>query len=166
MSEAYFFRGRAWADDRFYQNGIIDYRQAIQIIPKEVDYYLYYSRALKLKALVDAEYNREKSQSSKDYKNALSQIKIAIQIDSTHFGAMNELGIYFEGLNEYELALHYYSKAINLNSDIPTGYYNRGRIRFYLEDLRFCEDLKIAESKGMKTFNFLGISYDNLKECE
>lgn len=166
MSEAYFYRGRAWADDRFYQNAIIDYRQAIQINPEEVDYYLYYSRALKLKALVDAEYNREKSQSSQDYKNALSQIKIANQIDSTHFGPMNEFGIYYEGLQDYKLALHYYSKAITLNPDIPTGYYNRGRMRYYLDDLRFCEDLKIAESMGMKTFNFLGIPYDRIKECE
>ena len=166
MSEAYFFRGRAWADERFYYNAVADYRQAIQINPKEINYYLFYSRTLKFKAWVDAEYNEKKSQSSQDYKNALTQIKIAHQIDSTHFGPVNEFGLYYEGLNNYELALDYFTKAIKLDPESPIGYYNRGRIRYYLKDKRYCEDLKIADSLGMKTFNFLAAPYGRLKECE
>ena len=79
-----------------------------------------------------------------DYQTAVSSFQTCIEQDPKYYDGYIELGLLYAKAND-DLAITYYDNAIKINSQIATGYYNKG---IYLQQ-------KDSISKAYKVYHDL-----------
>lgn len=65
-----------------------------------------------------------------DYKNTFPPLIRSLELNPYQPAIYINLGVAYEGLNQWDKALEMYGKAISLMSDEPEAYYNMGRIYY------------------------------------
>lgn len=104
------------------------------------------------------------------FKNAIAECYInIIKIDSKNCPVLNQIGVCYNNMKQYKLAIQYFKKVINI-SEIPDVYHNMGLCYRNLNDYEsskkeFLNALKIDKSNNIFKSS-LGDTYYILKEYE
>lgn len=131
---AYAERGYLLLKNGEYNSALIDYNRAIEINPKEADYYL--NRGVIHEKL-------------KQLKEAYDDYSIAIKLDESLSSAWLNRGNVLLKLNKEKLAIEDYSAAIIFEADYAAAYYNRGIVYYRLKQYaEACHDLRTAKRLG------------------
>jgi len=132
----YYSRGKFYSDYlEDYDKAIKDLSKAIELDPDDI--YNYFSRGLVY------ERNQQYNRSIADYLKIEEVDKDESFAKSEYL--YNNLAISFENLEQYNKALEYYTKEINISPDAPPGYRNRAAL--YAEKL---DDYEKAEADYTK----------------
>lgn len=113
------------------------------------------------------------------HKQAIDQLKTALELDETHQGALVVLGDIYVELGRYQEALEPYSKVVELNQDNPmrhvskqlegvyyflgVAYFNLGRPEEAVQSLKEALNIDWTDSDA---WYMLGASHQHLGECE
>jgi tetratricopeptide (TPR) repeat protein len=131
---AYAERGYIYLNKGKYLEALIDYKQAIDINPKEADYYL--NRGVIYEKL-------------KRFEHAYTDYSIAVQLDEGLVSAWLNRGNVLLKLKKEKLAIGDYSAAIAFEPDYAAAYYNRGLAYYQLKQYaEACSDLRTAKRLG------------------
>jgi tetratricopeptide (TPR) repeat protein len=107
-------------------------------------------KALEINKSYDTYYTRAISKFQlKDYNGALLDFNESLKLKPNYFLATLERGITYYMLEKDELAKADLNKAIELDNKTARGYYFRGKLKKYANDLvGACADLKTSEKLG------------------
>ena len=117
-----------------------------------------------------------------NYNQAIIRLKKALELNSNHYWANNNIGYIYFMTEEYALGIPYLQKAINIEPDNPFAYSNLGGIYTYLGEYKkaidYCKraiDIKEkynANLQGRTRFDFgepyyyLGLAYAGLNDVD
>lgn len=131
---AYAERGYLRLSKGAYLDALADYNQAININPKEAEYFL--NRGLIHEKLLHPE------EAYRDYSSA-------IRLDERLVSAWLNRGNVLRKLRKERLAIEDYSAAIAFDGDYAAAYYNRGIVYYELKEYSAaCSDLLMAKRLG------------------
>ncbi len=126
-----------------YQESILNFDTAIALEPKDGD--LFINRGLA----------KEKRH---DWNGALLDFEAALQIDPEWPKAWFVQGNNFMKQEKWQQALENYTVAITYDDNYSIAYYNRAIVQFKLgQKKQACDDLQMAESKGITVDNKMRI---------
>lgn len=131
-----------------YDNALADYDQ---ILPKNPTNVLaYFNRANARLAEALAESNHDKSIPQAEYSLAVSDFKMAFNIDSRFIYALYNAGYVCLLEKNFAKAIEYFTKAIEIFPEFAEAYYNRGLIYIFQGDKdRGRSDLSKAGELGL-----------------
>lgn len=157
--EAYRFRGSAYNLSKKYNEAITDFTKAIDI--KNNDIASYFDRGLCYAEL-------------KKFDLALADINKAVEIDSTQaFVAYNNIAYFIKFEQEdWDGAIEYFTKAIELEPKFAYGYSNRAfakykknQLKEAFKDIRKSIELDPSNSYAYKNYALFYIQDNNIKEA-
>ncbi|GCC51036.1 hypothetical protein SanaruYs_12560 [Chryseotalea sanaruensis] len=127
-------RGYLYLKNGEYRQALVDYNRAIELNPKEADYYL--NRGIIHEKL-------------KQFKEAYNDYSFVIKLDESLSSAWLNRGNVLLRLNKEKLAIEDYSAAIAFENDYAAAYYNRGIAYYQLKQYaEACSDLRMAKRLG------------------
>ena len=155
MSITYSERGNAYIQLKEYKQAINDYTQAIQLNPKNADYYairggIYsflkeykqaiddYTQAIKIdhKKAIYYDFRGLAYLQLKDYKQAIADYTQAIQLDPKNANYYNGRGFAYFQLKDYKQAINDWNQVIKIDHKNATYYSARGDAYFQLKDYK------------------------------
>lgn len=85
-----------------------------------------------------------------DYADALEDFKLSAKYDPESYRPYYYIGIVLSTIENYQEAVDYYTKSINLNNFGPYGYFRRAQCWYHLGDMtKAVSDLDISVSLGL-----------------
>lgn len=163
-ADAYYKRGYTGVELEQYQSALNDLNKAISI-EKKTDYFVTRGR-IRLKMNND--------------ESAISDFKVAINLDPNDYKAYSKLGLIYVKLGKYDEALQYLNKAVALNVSDYSSHFNKGLIEYKqkrLDDaknsfalaIEYCADQShlatIYENKGRCLYD-MGEFFATIKDLE
>jgi tetratricopeptide (TPR) repeat protein/S1-C subfamily serine protease len=153
MSITYSERGNAYSELKDYKQAINDYTQAIQLNPKNAEYY----------AIRGGIYSV-----LKEYKQAIDDLTQAIKIDPKKAIYYHLRGTTYLELKDYKLAINDYTQAIQLDPKNATYYGVKGFAHYFLKDYKqaindWNQVIKI-DPKNATYYSARGDAYFQLKD--
>ena len=115
-------RGNFYNEIGEYNKALLDYNKAIELDPDDMEYLYFRARTY---------------HELKEYTKAISDLLIITQLDKdgsyikNERYVLNDLGTYYKRLENYDKALEYYTKEINLNQDDHLPYLVRAELYAY-----------------------------------
>lgn len=123
---------------------------ALEQYEKSIEYYHVYIKYDSLDA--DGWYNRGLAfASNKNYKQALSDLKTAYEMDPSMDDCLFNIGLIHQNKGEYALGAKYYSDYLSKNHEDPEAMYNRGWCKYNGNDPHgACGDWRRLNQLGYK----------------
>jgi tetratricopeptide (TPR) repeat protein/S1-C subfamily serine protease len=187
MSITYSERGNAYMQLKDYKQAINDYTQAIQLNPKNADYYairggIYFlleeykqgiddlTQAIQLDHKKATYYSMRGNTYVllKDYKQAINDYSQAIQLDTKNASYYANRGNTYVLLKEYKQAINDYSQAIQLDPKNANYYASRGDAYLQLKEYKqaindYTQAIKL-KSDFTAAYYVRGLAYSELKD--
>jgi len=91
-----------------------------------------------------------------EFEEAMEIFQKSAKLNPKNPEAWFYIGAMYQNKQDFNTAIEYYSKAIDLKNDYADAYYNRGQCWFYLGDRNnSCDDWLLAENYGRENLNEL-----------
>ncbi|MBI5218370.1 MAG: tetratricopeptide repeat protein [Bacteroidia bacterium] len=132
--DAEFTNGKSKLKAGDYKGAAEDFTKAIQLNPKDMNYYLQRGMAYGL---------------LEDYESAIKDYTTVITAEPKHIFAYISRGGAYNKTKKYEKALTDFNKAIEIDPENTEAYNNRGWAKKFLGDKKgACKDWKESKKKG------------------